>query len=137
MSLELTPLLAAPLLIQLHVLLGVSAFLVGGARLIQLDNDGMDHVLGWTFLVLLLLTAASALLIPMPAGSPNLMGLTPMHGFAAFALAGAGAAVVAAHQNDRLRWRKIVNATFAGVLLMAALFEVLPGRMLNSVLAGG
>lgn len=133
----LAPLLAAPLLIQLHVALGVSAFAVGAVRLICPDRDGMDRVLGWSFLALLLLTAGSAFLLPSPGKGPSLMGLTPMHAFAALAVAGAGAAVVAAQQGDRLRWRKVVTATFSGVLVMAALFELLPGRMLNTVLAGG
>ncbi len=133
----MAPLLAAPLLIQLHVALGVGALLVGAARLIRPDNDRLDRVLGWTFLALLLLTAASAFRIPMPPGSPNLMGFTPMHGFAVVAVAGAGAAVIAARRGDRLRWSKIVTATFTGVLVMAGLFEVAPGRLLNTMLAGG
>ncbi|MDP8916060.1 MAG: hypothetical protein M3M95_02435 [Pseudomonadota bacterium] len=130
------PLLAAPVLIQLHVALGTSAFAVGAVRLICPDRDGMDRVLGWSFLTLLLLTAGSAFLLPTPTGAPSLMGLTPMHAFAAFAVAGAGAAVLAAQQGNRLRWRKVVTATFSGVLVMAGLFELLPGRLLHTVLAG-
>jgi len=134
---EFAPLLAAPLVIQLHAALGVSTFLVGAARLIWVDRERLDRQLGWGFLILLLLTAGSAVLIPMPPGSPNLMGFTAMHGFAALAVAGAGAAVAAARTGDRLRWRKVVTATFAGVVLMAGLFELVPGRLLNSVLSGG
>jgi uncharacterized membrane protein len=133
----LAPLLSAPVQVQLHVILGVSALVVGAARLVLPEGNRLEHGMGWTFLALLLLTTLSALLIPMPAGTPNLMGVTPMHGFAVVALAGAGAAVVAARQGDRHRWNKIVTATFAGVLLMAGLFEVVPGRLLNTVLGGG
>lgn len=133
----LAPLLAAPLLIQLHAALGISALVVGAARLVRPSNDRLNHGLGWTFLALLLLTAGTACLCPTPAGSPNLLGFTPMHGFAVIAVAGAGAAVAAAWRGDELRWRKIVTGTFAGVLLMAGLFEVVPGRLLNTVLAGG
>jgi uncharacterized membrane protein len=62
--------------------------------------------------------------------------VTPHHGFVVLALAGAGAAVAAAHKGDRLGRRRIVTATFAGVLVMAGLFEMAPGRVLNAMLAG-
>lgn len=137
MTLTLAPLLAAPLMVQLHAVFGIAALALGGVRLVCPCSDGVDTGLGWGFLLFLLLTAGSGVLIPMPDGCPNLFGVTPMHGFAMFAVLGAAGAVLAARRNDRLRWRKIVTGAFAGVLVMAGLFEIVPGRLLNSVLAGG
>lgn len=131
------PLLAAPLLVQLHLAAGLGALLTGAMRLIWPRTDQADVLLGWSFLVLLVFATATAVFLPMPPDSPNLGGVTLGHGFTVFAVLGVAAAVVAARRGNRLVWRKIVTATFAGVLLMAGLFEMLPGRLLNTVLAGG
>jgi uncharacterized membrane protein len=133
----LAPLLGAPPLVQLHAVTGLLALLAGLARLVLAGREPIDRGLGWSFLTLLVVSAISSLFLPTPAGAPNLMGMTPHHGFAVLALAGAGAALVAARLNDRLTHQRILTATFAGVLLMAGLFEMAPGRMLNTVLAGG
>lgn len=132
----LEPLLAAPMLVQLHAAAGVLALILGAARVAWPFGEPAETALGWGFLVLLVLSAASALLLSPPHGAPNLYGVTPHHGFVVLALAGAGAAVVAARQGHRLGRQRIVTATFAGVLVMAGLFEMAPGRMLNALLAG-
>lgn len=133
---SLEPLLAAPTLVQLHATAGVLALLLGALRLIWFSGARAEPALGWGFLALLVLASVSALLLPLPSGAPNLYGVTPHHGFVVLALAGAGWAVLAAHRGDQLRRQRVVTATFAGVLLMAGLFEMAPGRMLNAVLAG-
>lgn len=132
----LAPLLGAPGLVQVHVVAGALALLLGALRLFWSQDERVERTLGWGFLGFLVLAAASALFLQPPNGAPNLYGVTPHHGFAFLALAGAGAAVVAARQGHRLGRQRIVTATFAGVFLMAGLFEVAPGRMLNAILAG-
>lgn len=133
----LAPLLAAPLLVQLHVGLGLAALVVGTVRVAWPHPERRDRRLGWTFLALLAATAVTAVLLARPPGTPNLFGLTLGHLFVVGAAIGMGATVLAARKADRLRWRNIVTALFAGVLVMAGLFEVTPGRLLNTVLASG
>jgi len=133
----LSPLLAAPLLVQLHVGLGLAALIVGAGRIAWPHPERRDRAFGWTFLALLAATAVTAVLLARPPGAPNLFGLTLGHLFVFGAVIGMGAAVLAARLADRLRWRNIVTALFAGVLVMAGLFELTPGRLLNTVLAGG
>ena len=133
---SLAPLLTAPLLVQAHVGLGLAALLLGAARVALPLPERVDRALGWTFLALLAGTAATAVLLARPAGTPDVFGLTLGHAFVVATLIGSLAAVAAARRADRLGWRNIVTALFAGVLLMAGLFELAPGRLLNSVLAG-
>jgi len=135
-ALSIAPLLAAPPMVQLHAAAGALALLLGAARAIWPHGERAERALGWGFLGLLVLSAVSALFLQPPPGAPNLYGVTPHHGFVALALAGAFAAVVAARGGHRLGRQRIVTATFAGVLLVAGLFEMAPGRMLNAVLAG-
>ena len=132
----LAPLLGAPALVQVHVAAGALALLLGAVRLVWSNDERLERSLGWGFLGFLVLAAVSALFLQRPDGAFNLYGVTPHHGFAFLALAGAGAAVVAARQGHRLGRQRIVTATFAGVFLMAGLFEMAPGRMLHAILAG-
>ena len=133
---SLAPLLAAPPLVQLHAAAGLLALVLGAARLIWTEDERAERALGWGFLTLLVLAAVSALFLTPPAGGANVYGVTPHLGLAVLALAGAGAAVVAARQGHRLGRQRIITATFAGVLLIAGLFELAPGRMLHTMLAG-
>lgn len=134
---SLAPLIGAPLLVQLHVALGLSALLVGGGRIAFPHPERRDRLLGWWFVALLALTAFSALLLSRPPGTPHLFGVTVGHVFVLASAVGVYAAWRFARSPNRLRWRNIVTGLFAGVLLMAGLFELTPGRLLNTVLAGG
>jgi uncharacterized membrane protein len=134
---SLSPLLAAPLLVQLHVTLALAALVAGAARVAWPHGERMDRMLGWGFLALLAATAVSAVLLARPAGSPHLFGITVGHLFIAMSGLGLAAAWLTARRRDRMRWRNLVTALFAGVLVMAGLFEVTPGRLLHTVLAGG
>jgi uncharacterized membrane protein len=135
--LSLAPLLTAPLLVQAHVALGLLALLVGAVRVAFPHQESADRALGWSFLALLGGTAASAVLLARPAQTPSLFGVTLGHAFVVATLLGLLAAVATSGSKHRLRWRNIVTALFAGVLVMAGLFEVTPGRVMNLVLAGG
>ena len=134
---SLTPLLAAPLLVQLHVAFGLAAAVTGGARLLWRGSEATDRRLGWLFLAMLAPTAASAVLLARPPGTPNLFGLTLGHAFVIATVIGLVAAFRTARRPNGLVWRRIVTALFAGVLLTCGLFELAPGRLMNTVLAGG
>jgi len=123
--------------VQAHAGFGLAALVVGAARVGWPHGEAMDRLLGWSFLGLLVLTAASAALLSRPVATPSLLGVTVGHLFILATALGVAAALWAARAHDRLRWRNIVTALFAGVVVMAGLFELLPGRILNTVLAGG
>ena len=137
MTFSLAPLLEASPAVQLHAAAGTAALVLGAVRLVLPGGGRLEQVLGWSFLAVLVIAALSALSLSRPAAGPSVLGVTPHHGFILLALAGAGAAVLAAHKGDQLGRQRIVSATFAGVLLMAGLFELAPGRMLNAVFTGG
>ena len=134
---SLTPLLAAPLLVQLHVAFGLAAAAAGAARLAWPRSERADRILGWTFLALLAPAAATAVLLARPPGTPNLFGLTIGHAFVVATAVGLAAAVRSARNPNGLVWRRIVTALFAGVLLTCGLWELAPGRMMHTILAGG
>ena len=134
---SLVPLLTAPLLVQLHVAFGLAAAAAGAARLLWRGSERADRVLGWAFLATLAPAAATAVLLARPAGTPNLFGLTLGHAFVVATAIGLVAAIRAARDPNRLLWGRIVTALFAGVLLTCGLFELVPGRLMHTILAGG
>ena len=134
---SLAPLLTAPLLVQLHVAFGLAAAATGAARLLWRGSERADRALGWAFLATLALAAATAVLLARPPGAPNLFGLTLGHAFVVATAIGLVAAVRAARDPNRLVWGRIVTALFAGVLLTCGLFELVPGRLMHTILAGG
>ena len=134
---QLAPLLTAPLLVQLHVAFGLAAAFVGGARLLWRGSEAMDRRLGWLFLAMLAPAAATAVLLARPPGTPSLFGLTIGHAFVIATAVGLVAALRWARHPNRLVWSRIVTALFAGVLLTCGLFELAPGRLMHTVLAGG
>ena len=134
---SLAPLLTAPLLVQLHVAFGLAAAVSGVARLVWRGSERADRILGWTFLAMLAPAAATAVLLARPPGTPNLFGLTLGHAFVVATDVGLVAAIRTARSPNRLVWGRIVTALFAGVLLTCGLFELAPGRLMHTVLAGG
>ena len=135
--LSLAPLWSAPLLVQVHVALGTAAFLVGAVRLLIPCRDPRDRRLGWTFLALLVAAALAAIPLDTPAGSPRLYGVTIGHAFIFVTAIGVVAAFATAGRADTRRWRNVMAALFAGIVFTCGLFELLPGRVMNAVLAGG
>ena len=134
---SLAPLATAPLLVQLHVAFGLAALAAGTARVGWPWPQQRDRLFGWAFLALLAATAATAVFLAVPPGTPNLLGVTLGHAFVAVTGIGLVAAVRTARRPNGLVWRNIVTALFAGVLLTCGLFELMPGRLMNTVLAGG
>ena len=134
---SLAPLATAPLLVQLHVAFGLAALVVGTVRVALPRAQRPDRLLGWPFLALLAATAVTAVFLAVPPGTPNLFGLTLGHLFIAATAVGLVAAIRTARRPNGLVWRNIVTALFAGVLLTCGLFEMAPGRLMNTVLAGG
>lgn len=136
-SFSLAPVLAAPALVQVHLAAGLAALATGAARVGLSRSERAGRLLGWAFVILIAVAAASALGLSRPPGTPNLFGVTLGHLFVAATAVGVAAALRAARSRDRLGWGNIVTALFAGVLITCGLFELLPGRLLNTVLAGG
>ncbi len=69
-------------------------------------------------------------------GLPSLFGFSIIHVFTLLAGVGLPLGVWAARQKNVLLHRAIMIAVYAGTLTIAALFAMLPGRLLHDVLRG-
>jgi uncharacterized membrane protein len=101
---SLTPLLHAAPEIQVHAFAAMSAFALGVVQLAAPKGTLPHRTLGWIWVALMLVISASSF------------------------------AVVAARRH-RVRAHKVtMMSIFAGALLLAGLFTLVPGRIMHTVL---
>lgn len=125
----LQPLLTAPALVQAHTLFAVAA-LVSGAAILLLPKGTPQHRMMGRFAALsLVITALSSFGIVRG-------GLSVIHLLSVVTLVSVSLGVVAIRQGNRTRHAAAMRGAWFG-LVGAALFTLLPGRVMNSVFFGG
>jgi uncharacterized membrane protein len=130
---SLTPLLSAAPEIQIHAFAAMSAFALGIVQLAAPKGTLPHRTLGWIWVVLMLVISASSFLIH----GIRMWGLWgPIHILSVFTPIMLAVAVVAARRH-RVRTHKItMMSVFAGALVLAGLFTLVPGRIMHTVLFG-
>lgn len=130
----LAPLIASDFAIQLHVATAVAAVLIGGLVLWRRKGTHLHKMLGRVWVVLMLVTATSALFI----NEIRLVGMfSPIHIFSLFTYLslfnGLRAVIV---KRDIRRHRIEMQSLYVGALMLAGAFTLLPGRRMHAVLFG-
>jgi uncharacterized membrane protein len=130
LAMTLKPLIHAPLIVQLHVVTVVPAFLLGIWLLVFSRKGSRWHrSLGALFLTLLVTTALISLFIHrrMP-GSP-VLGMSPTHLFVPFVLFATWRALDGAFKGNIKQHQRWVMGLFFGALVINGLNNVflLPG----------
>ena len=124
---SLAPLLNAAPAIQLHAFAALAAFGLGAVQL------AAHRTLGWIWVVLMVIVAASSFWIH----ELRLWGpWSPIHLLAIFTLAMLPLAVLHARRHRVGRHRNAMIAIFAGALVVAGLFTLMPGRIMHAVVFG-
>jgi uncharacterized membrane protein len=130
---SLAPLLDAPPAIPLHALAAIAAFALG---IVQFDapKGTLPHrTVGWIWVGLMVTVAASSFWIHQL----RLFGpWSPIHLLSIFTLIVLPLAVWRARRHDVVAHRRIMIFTFAGALVVAGLFTVVPGRIMHNVIFG-
>ena len=130
---SLTPLLNAAPQIQVHAFAAIAAFALGVVQLAAPKGTLPHRMLGWIWVVLMLLISASSFLIH---GNRMWGPFGPIHILSVFTPIMLAVAVVAARRH-RVRAHKItMMSIFAGALLLAGLFTLVPGRIMHTVVFG-
>jgi len=124
---SLAPLLNAAPAIQLHAFAALAAFGLGAVQL------AAHRTLGWIWVVLMVIVAASSFWIH----ELRLWGpWSPIHLLAIFTLAMLPLAVLHARRHRVGRHRNAMISIFAGALVVAGLFTLMPGRIMHAVVFG-
>lgn len=131
---SISPLLAAPVAIQIHAGCAIGALLLGLAQFAAPKGTLPHRTVGWVWVALMATVAVSAFFIH----EIQLWGRwSPIHLVAAVTLISLPLAVWHAHRHDVRRHRLHMTALFLGALVITGGFTLLPGRILGAVLFGG
>lgn len=129
----LAPLLAASPAIQLHVASTLGALVLGTIVLMRRKGTGQHKLLGWGFILLMLMASGSSLFIrEIFPGS-----FSPIHILSITTPIGITAAIYAARRGNIYWHRRAMLLTYWSGLVLAGVFTLLPGRILGRVLFGG
>jgi len=131
---SLTPLLNAAPVIQIHAFAAIAAFVLGIVQLCAPKGTLPHRTLGWIWVVLLLAISASSFMIH---GIRMWGPWSPIHILSVTTPIMLGLAVLAARRHRVRAHRITMISIFAGALMLAGLFTLVPGRIMHSVLFGG
>lgn len=129
----LTPLIDAPLTIQIHVATALAAFGLGLAQFIARKGTSTHRALGYLWVSLM--AVASAVSFGIHAIN-QWNGFSPIHLLSIFTLVMLVRGIVAARQGRITRHKWIMTMTFFGALVIAGGFTLVPGRLMHKVVFG-
>jgi uncharacterized membrane protein len=129
----LTPLFDAASPIPLHAFAAMAAFALGLVQIAAPKGTLPHRMLGWVWVVLMAVVAISALWIH----EIRLVGpFSPIHLLSIWVPIMLVVAVIAARRGNVRRHKITMLSLFAGALLIAGLFTLMPGRVMHAVLFG-
>jgi len=133
-AMTLAPLLNAPLVIQVHALAAMSAFVLGLVQFTAPKGTLPHRTVGWIWVVLMLTIALSSFWIH----EIRLVGpFSPIHLLSILTLVTVPLAVYAARHHRVQSHRKAMTSIFLGALVVAGAFTFLPGRIMYKLVFGG
>ena len=130
---SLAPLLDAAPAIPVHAFAAMIAFVLGVVQLAAPKGTLPHRTLGWIWVGLMVSVALSSFWIHQI----RLVGpWSPIHLLSIFVLITVPLAVWRAHQHRVADHRRIMISVFSGALVIAGLFTLLPGRIMQAVVFG-
>ena len=130
---SLAPLLDAAPAIPLHAFAAMAAFVLGIVQFAAPKGTLPHRTIGWIWVVLMAVVAASSFWIHQI----RLVGpFSPIHVLSIFTLVVLPLAVWRAHTHRVADHRRMMIFIFAGALVVAGLFTLLPGRIMHHVIFG-
>jgi uncharacterized membrane protein len=129
----LAPLLAAPPLVQAHAVAALAAFALGLVQFARAKGTTAHRRLGYGWVALMAGVALSSFGI---TGIAEPGRFSWIHGLSVFVLAMLPLAVLHARRGRIAAHRIAMLALFAGALLIAGAFTLLPARLMGRVVFG-
>lgn len=138
---SLDPLLSAPLVIQVHLLAAIAAFLIGVVQLVGPKGTLPHKTMGLIWLGLMALVAASAFFIqhPVEPGDPFWKRFSFIHGFillTAWGIVSGSYYLVRGGPTTKKHSGPFIGM-FIGALVIAGALAFLPGRIMHAIVFGG
>jgi uncharacterized membrane protein len=130
---SLAPLLNAAPEVQIHAFAAMTAFGLGVVQLSAPKGTLPHRTLGWIWVVLMLVISGSSFLIH---GIRMWGPWSPIHFLSVFTPIMLVVGVLAARGHNVRAHKITMISIFAGALLLAGLFTLVPGRIMHTVLFG-
>lgn len=130
---SLDPLTQAGPTVFLHTGAALAAFLIGVLQIFGPKGTTAHRILGWSWVLLLATVAVSSFWIQ----GLRMMGpFSPIHVLSVLTLVMLPLGVIGARRHRVEAHRQTMLGIFFGALVVAGLFTLLPGRVVNAVLFG-
>lgn len=130
---SLQPLLSASPAIKIHAFVAMAAFVIGVVQLVRAKGDGAHRVLGYAWVAMMIVIAASSFAIN---GINQWRGFSAIHLISIFVLINVPLAIVHVRRGKVGAHRNAMIGTFIGGLVVAGLFTFVPGRIMHAVVFG-
>jgi uncharacterized membrane protein len=130
---SLAPLLSAAPAIPLHTFAAMAAFALGLVQFAAPKGTLPHRTIGWIWVGLMVVVAASSFWIH---GIRMVGPFGPIHLLSIFTLVVLPLAVWRAHTHRVADHRRMMIFIFAGALVVAGLFTLVPGRIMHRVIFG-
>ncbi|MBN9008801.1 MAG: DUF2306 domain-containing protein [Rhizobiales bacterium] len=125
---SLAPLLSASPVIQVHAGAAIAALGLGAVQLVAPKGTLPHRAIGWTWVVLMALIAVSSFFIHTIC---SLGGFSWIHLLSILTLVMLPLGVWRARHHQVNAHRRTMTALFAGALVLAVVFTLLPGRIMS------
>lgn len=125
------PILAAPLIVQLHVISALSAVVLGPIALFRRSRDIWHRRTGKLWVAAMFSTAATSFGI---SAFPVLGPFSPIHVLSLLTILGLRQGIAAVRRHDIARHQKEMRSLYFWAMGVAGLFTFLPERRMNLVL---
>jgi uncharacterized membrane protein len=130
---SLAPLLDAVPPIPVHAFAAMAAFALGVVQLAAPKGTLPHRTLGWIWVALMAVVAISAFWIHQL----RIVGpFSPIHLLSIYVPVMLVVGVLAARRHNVQRHRRTMLGLFAGALIIAGLFTLMPGRVMQAVVFG-
>jgi uncharacterized membrane protein len=130
---SLAPLLNAAPAIPVHAFAAMAAFVLGVVQFAAPKGTLPHRTIGWIWVILMLAVALSSFWIhQLKLWGP----WSPIHLLSILVIVSVPLAVWKAHHHEVVDHRRIMIMVFAGALVIAGLFTLLPGRIMHVVIFG-
>jgi uncharacterized membrane protein len=123
----LEPLLSAPAVVQVHAFAAMGAFALGIAQMIGRKGVTLHRILGWSWVVLMLMVSVSSFWIASRGH------WSWIHLLSVTVLVMLPIGIYAARRGSVRRHSRVMASVFFLGLVVAGLFTFIPGRIMNSV----
>lgn len=130
----LNPLLSASPAIQVHAFAAMAAFALGVVQFARRKGDSPHRLAGYVWVGLMLLVAGTSFWIH---GIDQWRGFSLIHALSLWVLVFTPIAVMMARRGNIGAHKRSMIGLFAGALVIAGLFTLVPGRLMHAVLFGG